>query len=139
MDLREAGLKATLPRIRILEVLEASKERHLSAEDVYKAMLHSGEEVGLATVYRVLTQFEAAGMVIRHHFEGGHAVFELDNQEHHDHLVCTRCGRIQEFMNAAIEKHQNSIAKEHDFQITDHTLTIYGICSSCQAEHPRRR
>jgi len=138
VDLKEAGLKLTLPRIRILQALEDSEKRHLSAEEVYRIMLDSDEEVGLATVYRVLTQFEAAGMVIRHNFEGGHAVFELDNQEHHDHLVCTRCGEIQEFVNATIEKYQGNIAKEHKFQITGHTLTIYGICAQCQADNSHR-
>ena len=133
VDLKSAGLKTTLPRIRVLAVLENSKKRHMSAEDVYKNMLNADEEVGLATVYRVLTQFEAAGMVIRHNFEGGHAVFELDDRDHHDHLVCTRCGHIQEFMNADIERHQDAIGQEYDFQITDHTLTIYGVCANCRA------
>ena len=132
MDLKQAGLKATLPRRRILEVLERSEARHFSAEDVYKAMLDADEEVGLATVYRVLTQFETAGMVIRHNFEGGRAVFELDDRDHHDHIVCTRCGRIQEFVDNTIENHQDEIAKAHGFQISDHSLVIYGMCEACQ-------
>ena len=132
MDLKQAGLRATLPRLRILEALARSDARHLSAEDVYKAMLDAGEEVGLATVYRVLTQFETAGMVIRHNFEGGRAMFELDNRAHHDHIVCTRCGRIQEFTDTTIETHQDKIAKQHGVQITDHSLVIYGICEACQ-------
>lgn len=138
VDLKEAGLKVTLPRIRILEALENSKDRHLSAEDVYKIMLDASEEVGLATVYRVLTQFETAGIVIRHNFEGGRAVFELDDRAHHDHLVCTRCGQIHEFVDAIIEKHQDEIATKHNFQISDHALTIYGVCQNCQAERPLR-
>ncbi len=133
MDLKQAGLKATLPRQRILEVLEHSDARHFSAEDVYRAMLDAGEEVGLATVYRVLTQFESAGMVIRHNFEGGRAVFELDDRAHHDHIVCTHCGRIQEFVDDTIENHQDEIAKRHGFQISDHSLVIYGICGACQS------
>lgn len=132
MDLRKAGLKATLPRIRILEALENSEARHLSAEDVYKTMLDTGEDVGLATIYRVLTQFESAGLVIRHNFEGGRAVFELDDRAHHDHLVCVKCGRIQEFVEERIEDLQAKIAVKHNFKITDHTLVIYGHCKDCQ-------
>ena len=133
VDLKQAGLKATLPRRRILEFLESGDARHFSAEDVYRAMLDAGEEVGRATVYRVLTQFETAGMVIRHNFEGGRAVFELDDRAHHDHIVCTRCGRIQEFVDVTIEKHQDEIARQHGFQISDHSLVIYGICATCQS------
>ena len=132
MDLRTAGLKATLPRVRILEVLEAASDRHMSAEDVYKALHEAGEEVGLATVYRVLTQFEGAGLVIRHNFEGGRAVFELDDRDHHDHLVCSVCGCIQEFHDEVIEQHQRQIAKKHGFTISDHALVIYGECKSCR-------
>ena len=134
MDLRKAGLKAALPRVRILEALEGSSDRHLSAEDVYKQMLQADEEVGLATIYRVLTQFEAAGMVIRHNFEGGRAVFELDDRAHHDHIVCTRCGAIQEFLDKTIEEHQTKIAKKYGFEISDHSLVIYGICKPCRVE-----
>ena len=132
MDLRKAGLKATLPRGRILEALETSTARHLSAEDVYRLMMEAGEEVGLATIYRVLTQFEVAGLVIRHNFEGGKSVFELDNRDHHDHLVCGNCGKIQEFADETIENLQDKIAAAHDFEITDHTLVIYGNCGECR-------
>ena len=131
-DLRKAGLKATLPRIKILEILENSNQRHMSAEDVYKALLESSEDVGLATVYRVLTQFESAGLVARHHFEGGHAVFELDEGKHHDHMLCMKCGRVEEFVDATIEARQKAIAAVHGFAITDHSLYIYGVCRNCQ-------
>jgi len=132
VDLRKAGLKATLPRVRILKTLEAADVRHMSAEDVYKALLEAGEDVGLATVYRVLTQFEAAGLVIRHNFEGGRAVFELDDRDHHDHLVCTTCGRVQEFHDNVIEVRQDQIASKHGFAISDHALVIYGECGNCR-------
>ncbi|MBL3527933.1 MAG: ferric iron uptake transcriptional regulator [gamma proteobacterium endosymbiont of Lamellibrachia anaximandri] len=132
-EIRKAGLKVTLPRVKILELLEASVPRHVSAEDVYKMLLEKGEEIGLATVYRVLTQFEAAGLVTRHNFEGGHAVFELDRGEHHDHIVCVLCGKVEEFMDATIEERQKEIAAEHGFEMEDHSLIIYGRCnnSSC--------
>ncbi len=132
-ELRSAGLKVTLPRLKILEILETSVARHLSAEDVYKQLLGAGEDIGLATVYRVLTQFESAGLVIRHHFEGGHSVFELDRGKHHDHLVCVRCGKIVEFVDPTIESRQQTIALEHTFEISDHSLIIYGTCASCSA------
>jgi Fur family transcriptional regulator, ferric uptake regulator len=132
VDLKKVGLKATLPRLRILEILETSGQRHLSAEDVYKALLDAGEDVGLATVYRVLTQFEAAGLVVRHHFESGQSVFEMDHGKHHDHLLCVRCGRIEEFIDEVIEERQRKIAKKVGFTMTDHSLYIYGICPSCQ-------
>ena len=125
-DIKKAGLKITLPRMKILEILESSKEHHQTAEDVYKALLMAGEDIGLATVYRVLTQFEAAGLVVRHHFEGGQAVFELDRGTHHDHMVSLKTGRVVEFMDEAIEKRQCEIAREHGFRITDHTLILYG-------------
>ncbi|MGH8495630.1 MAG: ferric iron uptake transcriptional regulator [Gammaproteobacteria bacterium] len=130
-DLRKAGLKVTLPRLKILEILDSSPQRHLSAEDLYKALLETGEDIGLATVYRVLTQFEAAGLVNRHHFEGGHSVFELDDGAHHDHIVCVKCGRVDEFVDETIEKRQKDIARETGYQMTDHSLYIYGICSNC--------
>lgn len=130
-DLRNAGLKVTLPRIRILEILANANPHHMSAENVYKTMLESGEDVGMATVYRVLTQFESAGLVRRHNFEGGYAVFELDQGEHHDHMVCVRCGHVEEFFDQKIEARQETIAKEAGFEITDHNLTIYGICKHC--------
>jgi len=133
-DLKKAGLKATLPRMRILHMLETSDRRHLSAEDVYKALLETGEDVGLATIYRVLTQFESAGLVMRHHFEGGHSVFELNQGGHHDHLVCIRCGRIEEFSDEAIEKRQRAIAERFNFSMTDHALYIYGVCASCNVK-----
>ena len=125
-DIKNAGLKVTLPRMRILEMFEKSSERHLKAEDIYKMLLDCGEEIALATVYRVLTQFEAAGLVTRHHFEGGHAIFELDDGEHHDHLVDIETGEVVEFYDEAIEKRQQEIAKQHNFTITDHTMVLYG-------------
>lgn len=131
-ELKKAGLKATLPRIRILQMLEQSPMRHLSAEDVYKGLLESGEDVGLATVYRVLTQFETAGLVSRHHFESGHSVFEMNEGSHHDHILCVKCGKIEEFIDEIIEERQRSIAKTAGFAMTDHSLYIYGICSQCQ-------
>jgi Fur family ferric uptake transcriptional regulator len=127
-EIRKAGLKVTLPRVKILELLENSAQRHVSAEDVYKMLLENDEEIGLATVYRVLTQFEAAGLVTRHNFEGGHAVFELNRGEHHDHIVCVTCGKVEEFMDATIEKRQQEIAEEHGFEMADHSLIIYGRC-----------
>jgi Fur family ferric uptake transcriptional regulator len=127
-DIRKAGLKVTLPRLKILELLEDTEQRHVSAEDVYKLLLDKGEEIGLATVYRVLTQFESAGLVTRHNFEGGHAVFELDRGGHHDHLVCVVCGKVEEFIDPTIEKRQREIAKKHGFEMVDHSLIIYGHC-----------
>ncbi|HCD05379.1 MULTISPECIES: ferric iron uptake transcriptional regulator [unclassified Methylophaga] len=135
-DLRKAGLKITLPRLKVLEILEHSKQRHLSAEDVYKALLEMGEEIGLATVYRVLTQFEGAGLVSRLNIDGGHAVFELEDGAHHDHLFCVKCNRIIEFYDEVIEERQRAIAKANGFEMTDHSLYIYGICNreDCQKE-----
>ena len=131
-DLRKAGLKVTVPRVKILQILENAPKRHLSAEDVYKFLLEAGEDVGLATVYRVLTQFETAGLVTRHHFEGEHSVFEFNEGEHHDHLVCVKCGAVEEFMDEIIEARQEAIAKEMNFEITDHSLNIFGICGKCK-------
>jgi len=131
-DLKNAGLKATLPRIKILHFLEQSEIRHMSAEDVYKALLESGEEVGLATVYRVLTQFEQAGLVTRHHFESGQSVFELNEGKHHDHILCIKCGKVDEFVDKIIEERQQMIAREKGYMMTDHSLYIYGICKDCQ-------
>ena len=125
-DLKNAGLKVTLPRMKILELLESSVDRHLKAEDIYKMLLDSGEEIALATVYRVLTQFETAGLVARHHFDGGHAVFEIDDGEHHDHLVDIETGRVVEFYDEIIEKRQNEIAEQYNFNITGHTMVLYG-------------
>lgn len=124
-DLKEAGLKATLPRIRILQILEESDQKHLSAEDVYKILIEGKEEVGLATVYRVLTQFEAAGLVIRHHFDSGHSVFELNRGGHHDHMVCLKTGKVIEFKNEEIERLQKEIADKHGYTLEDHSLILY--------------
>lgn len=132
LDLKKAGLKATLPRIKILEILEKNAQRHMSAEDVYKTLLDTGEDVGLATVYRVLTQFEAAGLVARHHFEGGQSVFEINQGEHHDHILCVSCGKVDEFVDETIEQRQRAIAKKAGYEMTDHSLYIYGICNECQ-------
>ena len=127
-DIRKAGLKVTLPRVKILEILESSDARHMTAEDVYKELLERGEEIGLATVYRVLTQFVNAGLAEKHHFEGGQAVFELDRGHHHDHIVCQQCGKVEEFYDETIESCQRAIAEKHGFEITDHSLIIYGRC-----------
>jgi len=131
-QLKEVGLKITAPRKKVLQILEQSTNRHLSAEGVYKALLAMGEDVGLATVYRVLTQFETAGLVIRHNFEGGHSVFELAQGEHHDHLVCVQCGMVEEFVDDIIEKRQKTIAEKAHFKMTAHALNIFGICSQCR-------
>src|SRR5579871_280010 len=127
-NLKKAGLKITLPRRKILEIMEKATDHHMSAENIYRLLIESGEEIGLATVYRVLTQFEEAGLVVRRHFEGGHSVFELDHGKHHDHLVCVKCGRVEEFVDNLIEKRQEEIAKQAGFTITDHSLNIYGVC-----------
>ncbi|MBC8518824.1 MAG: ferric iron uptake transcriptional regulator [Gammaproteobacteria bacterium] len=131
-EIKGAGLKVTLPRMKILALLETSSRVHMSAEDVYRKLLDMDEDIGLATVYRVLTQFEGAGLVKRHHFDTGHSVFELEHGDHHDHLLCIKCSQVEEFVDEMIEKHQKSIAKQRGFVITDHSLVIYGICSSCQ-------
>lgn len=131
-DLRKAGLKVTVPRMKILETLARSENRHMSAEELYKALMDAGEEIGLATVYRVLTQFERAGLVARHHFESGQSVFELDEGEHHDHILCVKCGRVDEFLDEVIEERQIHIAESRGYRMTDHSLYIYGICPDCQ-------
>ncbi|HSW69033.1 MAG TPA: ferric iron uptake transcriptional regulator [Gammaproteobacteria bacterium] len=131
-NLKKAGLKITIPRVKILQILENAKLHHLSAEDVYRILLKSGEDIGLATVYRVLTQFEEAGLVIRHNFAEGHSVFELDYGRHHDHLVCVKCGRVEEFCDEVIEDRQRYVANKKGYTITDHSLNIYGICGVCQ-------
>lgn len=136
-DLRKAGLKVTLPRLKILEILERSATRHMSAEEIYKSLIGSAEDIGLATVYRVLTQFEAAGLVARHHFEDGMAVFELVQGAHHDHIVCMDCGHIEEFVDPDIEARQNSIAQQHGFTINEHSLILYGRCE--RSDCPRRK
>ena len=127
-DLKKAGLKATLPRIKILTLFEQSDVRHLSAEDVFKILLAEGEDIGLATVYRVLTQFETAGLLIRHHFETGKAVFELDQGGHHDHLVCVQCGKVEEFFEPEIERLQEEVAKARGFRVRDHSLYLMVDC-----------
>jgi Fur family ferric uptake transcriptional regulator len=145
-DLRNAGLKVTLPRLKILEMLEHSTTRHLSAEEIYRQLKETGEDIGLATVYRVLTQFETAGLVTRHHFEGGHAVFELERGHHHDHMVCVRCGHVTEFEDDTIEQRQRKLAADMGFRLIEHSLIMYGECTreECpylkdkQAAVPRR-
>ena len=134
-DLRKAGLKVTLPRLKILEILESSTTRHLSAEDIYRTLLDSNEDIGLATVYRVLTQFEQAGLLSRSNFESGKAVFELNEGSHHDHLVCIDCGRVEEFFDAEIERRQQSIAKERGFKLHEHALALYGTCTKENCPH----
>jgi Fur family ferric uptake transcriptional regulator len=137
-DLKTIGLKATLPRLRILELFEKSDVRHLSAEDVYKILLKEGTDTGLATVYRVLTQFEQAGLLIRHHFETGKAVFELNQGTHHDHLVCLQCGRVEEFYDAEIEKRQIKVSDQRGFKIHDHSLHIYADCIKTNCPYKNR-
>lgn len=128
IGLKNTGLKTTLPRLKILNLFEQSSVRHLSAEDVYKELLNEGEDIGLATVYRVLTQFEQAGLLERHHFESGKAVFELKSDGHHDHLVCLQCGKVEEFYDAEIEKRQMAVAKERGFKLQEHSLSLYADC-----------
>ncbi len=127
-DLKKVGLKATLPRLKILDILEHSSIRHMTAEDVYKRLLEAGEEVGLATVYRVLMQFEQAGLVMRHNFEGGRSVFEINQGHHHDHMVCVECGKVFEFMDTAIEERQHKVAEKAGFVVDEHSLYMYGVC-----------
>jgi Fur family ferric uptake transcriptional regulator len=132
-DLRNVGLKATLPRVKILQILERQMdERHLTAEKVYKILLSEDEDIGLATVYRVLTQFEAAGLVTRHHFEGGNSVFELSTEDHHDHILCIKCGKVDEFADEVIESRQKEIATGLGYELTDHNLCLYGLCPQCK-------
>ena len=137
-DLRNAGLKVTLPRLKILDILADGSARHMSAEDIYKKLLVSNEDIGLATVYRVLTQFEAAGLVTRHHFEGGMAVFELNQGDHHDHIVCVDCGKVEEFMDGGIEERQHAVAKRLGFEISDHALILYGHCRKTNCPNQKR-
>ncbi|HEY0587479.1 MULTISPECIES: ferric iron uptake transcriptional regulator [Telluria group] len=134
-DLKASGLKATLPRLKILDIFQSSPVRHLTAEDVYKLLLAENMDVGLATVYRVLTQFEQAGLLNRNHFESGKAIFELNEGSHHDHLVCLDCGRVEEFVDEEIEKRQQSIAAERGFKIAEHALAIYGSCTKVNCPH----
>ena len=137
-DLKSAGLKATAPRLKIINLFETSKVRHLTAEDVYKMLLSEGLDIGLATVYRVLTQFEQAGLLVRHHFESGKAVFELNEGKHHDHLVCMQCGRVEEFYDPEIEKRQHKVAKERGFSISEHALYLYADCTKPDCPHRKR-
>ncbi|MBL8301248.1 MAG: ferric iron uptake transcriptional regulator [Ideonella sp.] len=134
-ELKSSGLKATLPRIKILEVFQRSQQRHMTAEDVYKVLLVEGADVGLATVYRVLMQFEQAGILSRNHFEAGKAVFELNEGKHHDHLVCLDCGRVEEFFDPEIEKRQKAIAHGRGFELQDHSLALYAACTKKACEH----
>lgn len=133
-ELRKVGLKVTLPRVKILQILESSDPHHMSAEDVYKALLDAGEDVGLATVYRVLTQFEAAKLVQRHNFDSGHAVFEIARGDHHDHIVCVTCGKVQEFTDEMIESRQEKIANDLGFELKDHSLYLYAVCNKENCE-----
>ena len=134
-DLRKAGLKVTLPRVKILEILETSGNRHLSAEDIYRSLVDARQDIGLATVYRVLTQFEAAGLVSRHHFADGMAVFELNAGPHHDHILCLDCGYVEEFVDDGIEARQTAVADRFGFEISDHALVIYGRCRKTACPH----
>src|SRR5690554_5554447 len=124
-ELRKVGLKVTLPRVKILQMLESAEQHHMSAEDVYKALMEAGDDVGLATVYRVLTQFESAGLVVRHNFDGGHSVFEVESGEHHDHMVCVDTGEVIEFFDPEIERRQEQIVREHGYELVDHNLVLY--------------
>lgn len=133
-ELKKAGLKVTLPRLKILEILQLPENQHISAEEVYKILLDQGEDIGLATVYRVLNQFDDAGILNRHHFEGGKSVFEISNKNHHDHLVCLDCGRVMEFEDDVIEQRQNEIARTHDIKLTNHSLYLYGNCQKKDCE-----
>lgn len=137
-DLKTIGLKATLPRLKILNLFESSEQRHMTAEDVYKVLLREGMDIGLATIYRVLTQFEQAGILMRHHFEAGKAVFELNKGTHHDHLVCVQCGHVEEFYDPEIERRQVKIARERGFTIQEHSLQIYADCTKPECPHRTR-
>ncbi len=128
-NLRQAGLKTTQPRLKVLDVLETSPVHHMTAEDVYKRLLETEQEIGLATVYRILTQFETAGLVIRHNFEGGRSLYELDNGAHHDHMVCVECGKVFEFVDRTIEQQQRNVAAKAGFSMEDHSLSLYGVCN----------
>ena len=135
-ELKKAGLRATLPRIKIFQLFidaqTQQKKHHMGAEDIYQRLRDAGEEISLATVYRVLTQFESSGLLVRHHFESGYSLYELDQGEHHDHIVCIKCSHVEEFVDDIIEKRQEAIAEEKKFKMTDHNLIIYGICKNCQ-------
>jgi Fur family ferric uptake transcriptional regulator len=137
-ELKNIGLKATLPRLKIMEIFQAGRHRHMSAEDVYRELLNENQDIGLATVYRVLTQFEQAGLLKRSNFESGKAVFELNEGSHHDHLVCLQCGKVEEFFDAEIEKRQHRIAQDRGFELQDHALALYGNCTKKDCEHRNR-
>jgi len=137
-ELKSSGLKATLPRIKILEVFQQAAQRHLTAEDVYKVLLADGSDVGLATVYRVLMQFEQAGLLSRNHFESGKSVFELNEGKHHDHLVCIDCGRVEEFFDAEIEKRQRAVTQSRGFELQEHALSLYAVCAKKNCPHKQR-
>ena len=134
-DLKNSGLKATLPRLKVLEVFQRSAQRHLSAEDVFKALLADGADVGLATIYRVLMQFEQAGLLLRSNFESGKSVFELNPGQHHDHLVCITCGRVEEFNDPQIERRQRAVAADRGFELQDHALALYAVCTRSGCRH----
>jgi Fur family ferric uptake transcriptional regulator len=138
-ELKNSGLKATLPRIKVLEMFQKTAQRHMSAEDVFKMLLGEGADVGLATVYRVLMQFEQAGILSRNHFESGKAVFELNEGKHHDHLVCVDCGRVEEFFDAEIERRQRSVAQARGFELQDHALALYAICTKPNCQHKNHK
>jgi len=137
-DLNERGLKATLPRLRIIRLFETSRDCHMTAEDVYRRLKEDGLDIGLATIYRVLTQFEQAGLLLRHHFESDKAVYEINRGHHHDHIVCLHCGKVEEFFDAEIEKRQNEIAQEKNFEVVDHALYLYGYCATGDCAERRR-
>ncbi len=137
-ELKSSGLKATLPRLKVLEVFQRGERRHMSAEDVYRILINEGADIGLATVYRVLMQFEQAGLLRRSNFESGRSVFELDEGHHHDHLVCLTCGRVEEFYDAEIEQRQRLVAQEHGFTLQDHSLALYAVCTKADCEYRRR-
>lgn len=134
-ELKSTGLKATLPRLKILEIFQQGKQRHMTAEDVFRVLLEERSDIGLATVYRVLTQFEQAGILMRSNFDGGKAVYELNEGQHHDHFICTACGKVEEFFDAEIEKRQQRIAKDRGWQVHDHAMSLYGLCATCSAKH----
>ena len=134
-DLKASGLKATLPRLKILEIFQNGNQRHMTAEDVFRVLLNDHSDIGLATVYRVLTQFEQAGILERSHFESGKAVYELNEGKHHDHLVCTGCGKVEEFYDAEIERRQQMIAKDKGWILQDHAMSLYGLCADCTSKH----
>jgi Fur family ferric uptake transcriptional regulator len=133
-ELKNTGLKATAPRLKILELFQKAEQRHMTADDIYRQLLSEHSDIGLATVYRVLTQFEQAGILSRNHFEAGKAVYELRNEDHHDHLVCLSCGKVEEFLDAEIERRQRNVATSRGWSLQDHAMALYGLCPGCQAK-----